>query len=113
MLFSVERKSNMPKPHMRWWHVIFNTRCTWLPGDKRGFHNRGHRIHSSGDYKNPPPENEHEGLRRYNQKRASKPVIIAPQFRHEIGRHVIEFLTAHGYRVLTVSVSDEHVHILV
>lgn len=66
----------MPAPGMRWRHLILNTRCTWLHGDERGFRSRGHRIHSSGDYKDPPPPDEHEGLRRYHQTRSGEPVII-------------------------------------
>ena len=29
---------------------MFGTYSSWLPGDARGFRNRDHRIHSSGDY---------------------------------------------------------------
>jgi hypothetical protein len=54
---------------MRWRMITISTKRSWLPGDQRGFRNRQHRIHSSGDYKNPPPRWEHEGLRRYNEKR--------------------------------------------
>ncbi len=35
-------------------HVMFSTRGHWLPVDPRGFRNRDHRIHSSGDYTHPP-----------------------------------------------------------
>ncbi|HEX3314753.1 MAG TPA: hypothetical protein VHR72_07680 [Gemmataceae bacterium] len=30
-----------------------STYGSWLPGNPRGFRSRKHRIHSSGDYKNP------------------------------------------------------------
>jgi hypothetical protein len=52
----------MPTFGKRWRHVIVNTRCSWLHGDLRGFRNRKHRIHSSGDYRNPPPPEEHRVL---------------------------------------------------
>ena len=52
-----------------WWHTQFSNYCAWLPGDERGFRNRDHRIDSGGDYKNPPPPEEHEGLRRYYKNR--------------------------------------------
>ena len=37
-----------PDGPLVWRHVILNLRHTWLPGDPRGFRNRGHRTHSSG-----------------------------------------------------------------
>jgi hypothetical protein len=54
----------MPKPGMRWRHCVIGTHNSWLPGDPRGFRAIDHKIHSSGDYKNPPPEGEHSGLHR-------------------------------------------------
>jgi hypothetical protein len=44
----------MTQPGMLWRHVVINTHCTWLHGDDRGFRSRHHRVHSSGDYRNPP-----------------------------------------------------------
>jgi hypothetical protein len=43
-------------PGNKWRHVIIKTRSSWLHGDERGFRDRGHRIHSSGDYKHGPPK---------------------------------------------------------
>src|SRR5436189_277231 len=103
----------MPQPGLRWWHVIINTRSSWLHGDPRGFRSRNHRIHSSGDYKTPPPPGEHAGLLRYHQKRAAARITIPSAMRQRIGEEIIAFLTDRGYRVLVVSVSGEHVHILV
>ncbi len=54
----------MPTPGKCWWHNILSTHGSWLPGNPRGFRSRNHRIHSSGDYKNPPPLGEHAGLHR-------------------------------------------------
>src|SRR3954452_9817242 len=98
---------------MRWRHVMVNTHCTWLPGSAKGFRNRRHRIHSSGDYKHPPPAGEHKGLREYNQLRAAKPLEIPPKLREKIGRSFVKRLRDEGYTVLAVSVSAEHVHALV
>jgi REP element-mobilizing transposase RayT len=103
----------MPQPGLRWWHVIINTRSSWLHGDARGFRSRNHRIHSSGDYKAPPPPGEHVGLLRYHQKRAAPRVATPPEMRRCIGQEIIEFFTARGYRVLAISVCSVHVHILV
>ena len=97
---------------MRWRHVMVNTHCTWLPGAEKGFRNRGHRIHSSGDYKHPPPAHEHVGLREYNRRRAGRPCEIPPELREKIGLAFVTRLRHEGYTVLAVSVSAEHVHAL-
>src|SRR5947207_10093448 len=57
-----------------WIHVVVGTYRSWDFGDERGFRSRKHRIHSSGDYKNPPPKREHEGLRKRfkAQRRAAR-----------------------------------------
>jgi hypothetical protein len=52
----------MPLIRRCWRHIIVNTKNTWFHGDDRAVRDRDHRIHSSGDYKNPPPEGEHAGL---------------------------------------------------
>ena len=103
----------MPSPQPRCWlHVMLGTYASWLPGDKRGFRNRKHRIHSSGDYRNPPPLEEHEGLRNYNVERVGEKVEIPLDQRHRLARTIAKLLIQAGYRVLVVSVSGCHVHIL-
>jgi REP element-mobilizing transposase RayT len=104
----------MPPPGMMWRHVIISTRRSWLHGDARGFRSRKHRIHSSGDYRNPPPPGEHGGLHRYHEKRAKGEVIKIPrQLRAELGAAVVAKVLAMGYRVLVLSVSAKHLHALV
>ncbi len=99
---------------MMWRHVILSTRRSWLHGDTRGFRARGHRIHSSGDYKNPPPEGEHAGLLRFHQKRAKGEAIKIPKrLRAELGRAVLGKIAAGAYRVVVMSVSAKHLHLLV
>jgi hypothetical protein len=101
--------TRMPRPGTMWRHVIISTRRSWLHGDPRGFRSRGHRIHSSGDYKDPPPPGEHEGLLKYQQKRARGPVVKIPkQLRREVG---LALLLA-GYRVLVIAVTRKHAHVL-
>src|SRR4051812_14964174 len=73
---------------MRWRHVIINTKSSWLHGEKRGFRSRGHRIHSSGDYRNPPPFLEHSGLRIYHQERAEPTVFLDHELWPLIGRAI-------------------------
>jgi len=96
---------------LQWYHIIFNTLGSWLPGDPRGFRNRDHRIHSSGDYRNPPPKGEHEGLYRYNRNRSRACVEIPLSLRSLICDSVREFCGRRSIRVLAVSVSDHHVHL--
>jgi REP element-mobilizing transposase RayT len=98
---------------MRWYHVIWNTLGSWLPGDPRGFRNRDHRIHSSGDYKNPPPKGEHEDLLRYNNKRSRPVVKLPPNVRERIADAVAEFFKRRDCRVLAIAVGQAHVHVLV
>jgi len=105
--------SIMPRSGYRWRFITINTHGSWLPGDRRGFRNRDHRIHSSGDYKKPPPADEHAGLRDLNQSRSSAAVEIAKLLRAPIGRAIVARLEKEGYRVLAVSVFFDHVHVLV
>lgn len=102
----------MPRPGMMWRHVVISTRSSWLHGDRRGFRSRNHRIHSSGDYHRPPPDAEHAGLRRYMQERSGPPIVIPGSLRREIGRSIIESLRRQDSRVLALSVSGMHAHIL-
>jgi REP element-mobilizing transposase RayT len=96
-----------------WRHVMVNTHGTWLPGCEKGFRNRRHRIHSSGDYKHPPPPDEHKGLRAYNRTRAKKPRTIPSECREAVGGAFVKRLRKEGCTVLAISVSAEHVHALV
>jgi hypothetical protein len=103
----------MPKPGKRWRHVVVNTHCSWLHGDRHGFRNRDHRVHSSGDYKNPPPEREHEGLRNYHAARSGAPVEIPVLARPIIGMAIVDNLTGRGHTLLALSVSKLHAHFVV
>jgi len=98
---------------MMWRHVIINTKCTWLHGDERGFRSRGHRIHSSGDYRNPPPPGEHEDLHRFHEKRSGDEVHIPYKLRPIIGREILAFLRAEQHRLLALAVTKIHAHFLV
>ena len=100
----------MPTPGKAWWHTQFSTYCAWLPGDDRGFRSRDHRIDSSGNYKKPPPTEEHEGLRRYHKRRHPHPVKIPQGLRPKVATKIAESLLAAGHRVLVVSVAERHAH---
>ncbi len=97
-------------PGKAWFHVTIGTYASWLSGDARGFRERDHRIHSSGDHRHRPPEGEHAGLHRYAQSISGTTTIIPRELRPIIGRKVVSHLQKLGHRVLVVSVGGMHVH---
>ena len=96
-----------------WIHVVVGTLRSWDFGDERGFRSRGHRIHSSGDYKNPPPKKEHEGLRKRSRRNAAPRVVIPEKLRKKLGAAFIRKLQALGCRVIAGAVAGKHGHFLV
>src|SRR5438309_7358670 len=94
-------------------HIVVNTKNTWLHGDERGFRSRNHRIHSSGDYKNPPPPEEHVGLRHYHQRRASEPLDIPEELRPSLVAGFRDRFAKEGYPPLVVACDARHLHALV
>ena len=104
----------MPSPGMRWRHVILGTLNSWLPGDPRGFRTRDHKLHSSGDYKAPPPPEEHApAARRHSENISGDPVIIPKSPREKVGTAIIKKLQSIRLRVLAIAVAGMHTHILV
>ncbi len=102
----------MPHPGYRWRLVTFSTKGSWLPGDPRGWRSRGHRRHSSGDYKHPPPTGEHAGLYSYCQKRNGGEIELPAALRGTVGQAMLAYLREAGIRVLAVAVRARHVHLL-
>jgi hypothetical protein len=98
---------------MRWRHVVISTYGSWLPGDPRGFRSKDHAIHSSGDYKNPPPPGEHAGLHRHAKGITGAPVMIPAALRPMVGEAILAKLLKLELRVLAVSVAGMHSHLLV
>ena len=87
----------MADPNWRAWaHVVTSTRGQWLPGDRRGFRSRQHRVHSSGDYRRPPPPEEHEGLRRVAEAISTGPVFLATVHRRVVVEAIQAKLTLLG-----------------
>jgi hypothetical protein len=103
----------MPLPGKRWRHVVIGTHNSWLPGDPRGFRSRHHKLHSSGDYKNPPRPGEHAGLHEYSKRISGEPVIIPRDLRGVVGGAILAKLEKLGHRVLALSVAGMHTHLLV
>lgn len=103
----------MPQLGKMWRHVIISTRRSWLHGEPRGFRSRKHRIHSSGDYKNPPPAGERAGLLRYHRGQCRGPAVRIPKpLRAELGALLVCAVLAAGHRLLVLSVSRKHAHLL-
>ena len=103
----------MPLPGKRWRHVTISTYGSWLPGDSRGWRSKKHRKHSSGDYKSPPPRDEHAGLHEYSKSISRRTVVIPAQLRPLVGRKMLHKLIALDHRILAMSVAGMHVHVLV
>jgi REP element-mobilizing transposase RayT len=102
----------MPRRGFCWWHVIWSTHCSWLPGDPRGFRNRRHRIHSSGDYRRPPPVGEHAGLHQYHQSRSADAVELTPVQQVLARDFIVVACGRLGIRLLASSIGRQHVHLL-
>jgi len=98
---------------MRWRLITINTKNSWHHGSPRGFRSRKHRIHSSGDYRNPPPVGEHVGLYIDRLLHCDQKVVLEREIRVMVGDALVQWFKAHGYRVLAISVSSDHAHILI
>jgi len=103
----------MPAPGKHWWHLILSTHGSWLPGDPRGFRSRGHRVHSSGDYKHRPPPGEHARLHDYQQRRAVDAVVLPVDVRRRVGAALLDKLDEMKAQTLIVAVAAMHVHMVV
>ncbi|MCB9838490.1 MAG: transposase [Phycisphaeraceae bacterium] len=96
-----------------WFHIQWGTFGSWLPGDPRGFRNHQHRIHSRGDYKNPPPPGEHRGLHNYAQRVLHKPrITLDNDAKAAVRDAIIAKSSRDGAHLRCVAVSSNHVHAL-
>jgi hypothetical protein len=95
-----------------WQHVILGSRCSCLLGDPRGFRDRHHRLHSSGDYKHRPAANEHAQVRRYYNKRAGKPVNFSLRLRILILREFVQKMRKLGHDIIAAAIAKRHLHAL-
>ncbi|MFM9956438.1 MAG: hypothetical protein ACKVZJ_00035 [Phycisphaerales bacterium] len=99
------------EPHT-WIHAVITLRGWWLPGDARGFRNREHRIHSSGNYKRRPPIGEHAGLRALNEIRSTRIEPLTVSERRAAGEAMIVKLSSLGSIALAVACAPSHAHTL-
>jgi REP element-mobilizing transposase RayT len=97
----------------RWFHVVFNTYGTWLPGDARGFRTRHHREHVEGDYRSPPPagiyEERHERSRSLLRK---SPIQLSRPQRAVALEAIVQKLQERRTIPVAVAVGAQHVHIV-
>lgn len=99
-------------PSRVWAHGIITLRGWWIPGDARGFRSREHRIHSSGDYRNPPPPGEHAALRDWNRARTKREPPLRPQERELVGRTILERFEREARTTLAIACAATHTHAL-
>ena len=95
-----------------WIHAIITTYGSWLPGDPRGFRDHDHRIHSSGNYKAPPPTDEHAGLYRFAEASTKTAVFLAHDVRDRVATALAEKLQSQHVKVRCIAVAGTHAHIL-
>ncbi len=94
-----------------WYHFMFSTYGTWIRADERGFRDSGHRIHSSGDYRRPPPPQEHANLRKWvKQNMRSAPVRLSVQQRFRIGAALVRDLLQREIQLIILAVGSDHAH---
>ena len=104
-------------PHMTasgtlWRHAVLHVRGDWLHGDPRGFRSRDHRIHSTGDYQNPPPAEEHAGLRDWHRGRSETARELAADLQLAVLQAFLEKLKQLRHPIDALSVGQRHVHLL-
>lgn len=96
-----------------WYHVNANTYGTWLPGDPRGWRERGHRKHCEGDYRNPPPKGSGDKLHQYAQRLLAKPPVHLDTTQQVLaGRAMVEMLLEQNIELLALCLDEIHFHLL-
>ncbi len=99
--------------YSRFLHAVCTYYGQWLPGDERGWRSRRHRLHSSGDYRNPPPPGEYEKLHIHAHKvMAGGPVALGTDELPRVGLALITKLLKMGCSVRCLSAGSTHVHLL-
>ena len=97
----------------KWFHVVFNTYGTWLPGDPRGFRTRHHREHVDGDYRSPPPPGIYEERHARSRSLLRKsPIRLNEAQRATALETIVQKLRERRTIPVAVAVGAEHVHIV-
>src|SRR3954453_11596663 len=96
-----------------WVHVTSSYLGQWLPGDKRGFRNRKHRIHSNGYYKLVGGVEDHEGLRRHAEDLSSGKILLKKRQRRELVEAMATKFREMEISAGILSCSATHCHALI
>jgi hypothetical protein len=97
---------------LAWQHIMIATHASWLHGDERGFPSRDHRIHSTGDYKNPPPKGEHRGLREYQLAQSKQPIDFDVNLSVLITEQFVLKMRSLDFRIIACATAKRHLHAL-
>ena len=85
-------------------HIVWTTYGTWLPGDWRGWVNKG----TSGVL---PPNPALEAWSRENM--AEPPVLLSPEQRKLVEQTIIDHCRIRGWTLHAVNARTNHVHVVV
>jgi len=94
-----------------WYHCTGSTYGAWLRGDPRGWRSRKHHEHCDGDYKNPPPEGQHD--RQHEQSKGlmkRRRVVLTPEQREVACREFVKALIEREVEVGPFCVGSRHWH---
>ncbi len=90
-----------------------NTYGTWLRGDARGWRERHHRKHITGDYRHPPKKGSFEKIQRLSKQLMQRdPVRLERELREIALRGIVECLAGDGIAVLVACLDAAHLHVL-
>ncbi len=95
-----------------WYHVVVTTYGSWLPGDRRGWRTKKHREHVPGDYRNPPPEDLGQGLRRHLGGLDIEATRLSKVQRRQVGCWMLDSFAYQEIEILALAMGAEHCHLL-
>jgi REP element-mobilizing transposase RayT len=95
-----------------WYHVVVSSYGSWLPGDRRGWRTQKHRRDVPGDYRNPPPEEFGQGLRRHISRLDIQATILNGPQRRQVGCWMLESFAHQDIEILALATGGEHCHLL-
>ena len=109
----MRRKNPPPRAWNGWFHIMFHTYGTWLPGDPKGFRTRHHRDHVEGDYKNPPPKGKYDQLwKRSKNLMKREPVYLTSEQRQRAVEEFVRSFKKWGIELRIISIDRVHFHAL-
>jgi hypothetical protein len=100
------------EPWNDWYHITGNTYGAWLPGDRRGWLTRQHRVHV--ELPVPTPDHTAEtGLHVQSRHLMTRrPVTLSPAAGRSALDAMLEAFRHHHIELAALSVDDHHFHTL-